>query len=215
MKPNVSFVGLEISALMTLIRRCQQNEPNHIRKLLMIVMTLWVGINVFAQPKQYNGRGLYDLKGNVESVKYTNQAPLGWKNVSFTPEGLISDSYLTFDEKGYAIGKDMNGLGKYEIINISYTKTDRPSEITIESNMPGFKSCSVHFEYDGHNLSCMTVTYPGKADKTIEYTYSNLQKDNLGNWISREVREKTIETSKSKIKEKEKTYTERREIKYY
>lgn len=185
------------------------------RKLLMVILTLCLGITVFAEQKQYNGRALYDLNGNVESVKYTNQAELGWKEVSFTPEGLISESYLTFDEQGNAIGKDMNGLGKYEIINISYNQNNQPSEIAIQSNMPGFKTCNVHFEYNGNNLTCMTVTYPGKKPKIIQYSYSNLQKDRLGNWISRDVTERTTETTKSKTKEKEKTYTEKREIKYY
>lgn len=174
---------------------------------------------------------MYELKGNVKSVKATS-----------TTNGIESLVYqLEFDEKGLAtthrydnllgdgptISVERNEKGQVtayvsiypdaEIANVDaqYTYDSNGLLTTIEALWDGESNTKEMIEYNEKNDRAKTVTEFYDYDQTtveeVEYIYTNF--DQNGNWIEREAKVKSYTKDFDDIQEL--SFTEKREIIYY
>lgn len=174
---------------------------------------------------------MYELKGNVKSVKATS-----------TTNGIESLVYqLEFDEKGLAtthrydnlwedgptISVERNEKGQVtayvsiypdaEIANVDaqYTYDSNGLLTTIEALWDGESNTKEMIEYNEKNDRAKTVTEFYDYDQTtveeVEYIYTNF--DQNGNWIEREAKVKSYTKDFDDIQES--SFTEKREIIYY
>ncbi|MDE6234400.1 MAG: hypothetical protein K2M56_01455 [Muribaculaceae bacterium] len=182
--------------------------------LLLLVVAFF--ISGMGQVKHYYGPELYGLKGPVKVVEMKNQPDIAVKKkIEFMESGLIRNSWLTFDSVGYPIGKDMNGLGRSEIVDIVYDSVHKPLSVSIKGNMPGLTVAEILFEYDGDDMVGMTVNHTGKKKSTDKYIFAEQQKDQYGNWVSRKVVKATSYPPTANKETKSEEYIETREIEYY
>ena len=182
-------------------------------KNLMIILGI-VASSVAAYCQDFKASKLFDAYGNIKQIKYKTQDPLlDFKNVKFDKDGKLKNSMIFYDEAGFPKGIDLNFgplsfnitflFDKYNLTNVKLIRT-KPNPVELD----------IKYEFLNGVMTTESAVSSEKKDTTnYQYSFSDYIKDDKGNWISRNVN--LIITNPSGTKEKTKTYTETREIKYW
>lgn len=181
--------------------------------------------------KETSDLRMYELKGNVKSVKVTtitNGIESLLYRLEFDANGIATTHrYDNLWGEGPTISLERNEKGevtKYtsifpdaEVANVeaSYTYDGNGMLTTIEALWDGESNTKEMIEYNGKNDRAKIVTEFYDYDQTtveeVEYVYTDF--DQNGNWIEREAKVKSYTKDFDDIQNQ--SFIEKREIIYY
>lgn len=121
---------------------------------------------------------------------------------------------MSYDDKGYPTGFEINMLGKANFQKFFWNEECRLDSAAIQIAAVGRNSLiTVKNSYSGKNLTAQHIKVK-EDDGQIEYqmTFGDYSYDTMGNWISRSVRR--LLTDKDG-KESDANFVETRTFKYY
>lgn len=185
------------------------------------ILTLCVMFFATISAQQFHGASLFDCFGDVKEIKYEKKYPLlKNKKWSFTNDGKLNKSLLTYNEQGYPAGAGFSMGNQGLNLNIEYDRDNHIKTLSLQSNVLGkCLNMSVEFVFNGNQMVEMTADIVSKdSNKTMVFKYSDYKFDSRGNWVERSVAEtsfnKYIENP-SAASEETRNYVEKRSIRYY
>lgn len=165
----------------------------------------------------FHGPELYESTGPVKEIRLKTKNPIPHqKKIKFTDEGKINNALMTYNQAGYPIGFGSQ-FGKRGIsLKIGYNEKNQVDTISLVATMG--KSVDVNFINVYDESGCLIGRKSNKKNKdggeipVFEFDYYDIVNDDMGNWVSRRVVQKTMRPGKAPETEE---YTETRTIKYF
>lgn len=161
--------------------------------------------------EEYKAPLMYDISGPVKEIKVTSGNKLVKKfgDCKFAENGQRTDDFMSYDDNGYPIGYNLSLGDKTLSLNIEYNAERLPETFKFQNTMgDNWHITLTNIYADGH-IVAQTIVEDGTTTKR---EYSQVQRDQYGNWIARTVRQTTIAPNAAP---QEETMVETQEITYY
>lgn len=181
------------------------------KKLKLFSAMLMSAVAATATAEEYKAPLMYDLSGPVKEIKVTSGNKLVKKfgDCKFTENGQRKDDFMSYDGNGYPIGYNLSLGDKTLSLNIEYNADLLPETFMFHNTMGNDWHITLTNTYaDGHVVT-QTIVENGT---TYQRVYSQVQRDQYGNWIARTVHQTTIAPDTAPLEE---TMVETQEITYY
>lgn len=167
-----------------------------------------------ANAQEYHYAELFDASGPVKEIKTDSKNSFVQKKIKIDKDGRGGPAIMSYDDKGYPTGFEINMLGKANFQKFFWNEECRLDSAAIQIAAVGRNSLiTVKNSYSGKNLTAQHIKVK-EDDGQIEYimTFGDYSYDTMGNWISRSVRR--LLTDKDG-KESDANFVETRTFKYY
>lgn len=184
------------------------------KRMVIGLLLANVALPILAQ-RDYHAEVLFDLTGPVKECIIETRNPLTFlpRKIEFQPDGQTAIPF-EYNDKGYPVSINTEFNGKTVMkMEVEYDAQNLPVEMKVEMNTFADMKMDIFNTFDNGVLTESKFVPDVKvlnvpADTGIVMTYTYLDRDDHGNWTSREIRiGGTVEDAT--------TYKETRTISYY
>lgn len=186
-----------------------------------LVFAICMMFSIVISAQQFHGAALFDCSGSVKEIKYEKRYPLmGNKKWSFSKDGKLNNSLLSYNDNGYPAGAGFSAGNQMLNLNVVYDSENLLKSLSLQSNVSGKAlNMTVEFLFVGNQMAEMKANVVSKdANKIIAFKFSDYKYDSYGNWIERNVVKTSVnifDQNPESPSEETDRYTEKRIIKYY